>query len=98
MPRPPAQRRHASATRGDASVVVCPSAREAVVAATEAQGALAGGPIRVRMGLHTGEAQVIERTYVGMDVHRAARIAAAGHGGQVLLSHATSELLEEVDL
>ena len=51
------------------------------------------GPIRVRMGLHTGEPTVTEEGYVGIDVHRAARIAAAGHGGQILLSQATRDLV-----
>ena len=54
--------------------------------------ALAAGPVRVRMGLHTGEPARSEEGYVGFDVHRAARIAAAGHGGQVLLSQATADL------
>ena len=47
----------------------------------------------MRMGIHTGEPLLTEDGYVGMDVHRAARIAAAGHGGQILLSHATRDLL-----
>src|SRR5262249_49317768 len=56
-------------------------------------------PIRVRMSLHTGEPLVTDEGYVGIDVHRAARIAAAGHGGQVLLSQTTRELLgSEVEL
>jgi predicted ATPase/class 3 adenylate cyclase len=84
-------------TEGDAFFVVFPSAGEAVAAAAEAQAALAGGPVRVRMGLHTGEAQLVEGTYVGLEVHRAARIAAAGHGGQVLVSAATAALLEPGD-
>jgi hypothetical protein len=84
-------------TEGDAFFVAFPSARKAVAAAGEAQQALDQGPLRVRMGLHTGEAQVADGTYVGLDVHRAARIAAAGHGGQVLLSAATSALVE-IDL
>ena len=53
------------------------------------QAALADGPIRVRMGVHTGTPLVTEEGYVGADVHRAARIAAAGHGGQVLVSSST---------
>ena len=51
-------------------------------------------PIRVRMGIHTGEPIVTEEGYVGIDVHRAARIAAAGHGGQIVLSETTRGLLE----
>jgi predicted ATPase len=63
-----------------------------VAAAAEAQRALGDGPVRLRMGLHTGEPLRSEEGYVGFDVHRAARVAAAGHGGQVLLSQATAEL------
>ena len=50
-------------------------------------------PVRVRMGLHTGEPIIAPTGYVGMDVHRAARIGAAGHGGQVLLSQTTRDLI-----
>ncbi len=53
-----------------------------------------GVSVRVRMGLHTGEPQISSSNYVGIDVHRAARIAAAAHGGQVLLSQRTYELVE----
>ena len=60
----------------------------------DAQLALAGGPIRVRMGLHTGEPRVTEEGYVGLDVHKGARIAAVGYGGQVLLSQATQALVD----
>jgi predicted ATPase/uncharacterized protein HemY len=81
-------------TQGDAFFVVFARAGEAVTAASEAQSALAEGPFRVRMGLHTGEPLVTDEGYVGIDVHRAARIAAAGHGGQVLLSQATSDLVD----
>ena len=56
--------------------------------------ALESGPIRVRMGLHTGEPIVTDEGYVGIDVHRAARIAAAAHGGQIVLSETTRGLLE----
>ena len=51
--------------------------------------------MRVRMGLHTGEAEVRQDDYVGLDVHRAARICAAGHGGQVLISSSTRELVAD---
>jgi predicted ATPase/class 3 adenylate cyclase len=81
-------------TEGDAFFVVFVRAADAVAAAAEGQQALRGGPIRVRMGLHTGEPLVTDEGYVGIDVHRAARIAAAGHGGQVLVSQATRELLD----
>ena len=80
--------------QGDAFFVVFARASDAVLAAGEAQAALEGGPISVRMGLQTGEPSVTGEGYVGLDVHRAARIAAAGHGGQVLLGQATRELVE----
>ena len=63
-----------------------------MAAAVDAQAALGEGPVRVRMGLHTGEPLRVDEGYVGVDVHRAARIAAAGHGGQVLLSQATADI------
>src|SRR5436309_11745326 len=81
-------------TQGDAFFVAFLRATDAVAAAEEAQRAL-NGPIRVRMGLHTGEPVVTDEGYVGADVHRAARIAGAGHGGQALLSQATRDLLGE---
>jgi class 3 adenylate cyclase len=68
-------------------------ASNALAAAVASHAALAGGPIRVRMGVHTGEPLVTEEGYVGIDVHRAARIAAAGHGGQILVSQATCDLV-----
>src|SRR4051794_7725297 len=74
-------------TEGDGLFVVFASAREAVAAAIAAQRALASGQwperceIRVRMGVHTGEAALRTDEYVGLDVHRAARICAVGHGG-----------------
>jgi hypothetical protein len=79
-------------TQGDAFFVAFARASDAVAAAADAQGALSDGPVRVRMGLHTGEPLRADEGYVGFDVHRAARIAAAGHGGQVLLSQATADL------
>jgi class 3 adenylate cyclase len=80
-------------TGGDAFFVVFRSATQAVAAAAEAQAALRPGPIWVRMGLHTGEPYISEGDYVGLDVHKAARIAASGHGGQVVLSAETQGLL-----
>ena len=80
-------------TQGDAFFVAFARASDAIAAASDGQAALRGGPISVRMGLHTGEPVVTEEGYVGIDVHRAARIAAAGHGGQVLLSQATCDLV-----
>jgi predicted ATPase len=79
-------------TQGDAFFVAFPKASEALAAAAEGRDALAEGPIRVRIGLHTGEPLVAEEGYIGIDVHRAARIAAAGHGGQVLVSQSTRDL------
>ncbi len=81
-------------TQGDAFFVAFGRASDAIAAAAEAQRALADGPIRVRMGLHTGEPRLTEEGYVGLDVHRGARIAAVGHGGQVLLSQATRALVD----
>jgi predicted ATPase len=81
-------------TQGDAFFYAFPSAREAVEAAGEGQRALSAGPVRVRMGLHTGSPHVGGEGYVGADVHLAARIAAAGHGGQVLVSQATRALVD----
>jgi predicted ATPase/class 3 adenylate cyclase len=81
-------------TQGDAFFVAFTRATDAVAAAGEARDALVAGPIRVRMGLHTGEPLVTAEGYVGMDVHRAARIAAAAHGGQIVLSETTRRLLE----
>src|SRR5215217_8515528 len=70
-------------TQGDSFFFAFPTAPGALAAAAEAVEALAAGPIRVRMGLHTGTPHLTEEGYVGADVHRAARIAAAGHGDQV---------------
>ena len=80
-------------TQGDAFFVAFPTAGGALRAAAAAQKGLARGPIRVRMGLHTGTPHLTEEGYVGVDVHRAARIAACGHGGQVLVSASTAALL-----
>jgi predicted ATPase/class 3 adenylate cyclase len=81
-------------TQGDAFFVAFGRASDAVAAAADAQRALESGPIRVRMGLHTGEPRVTEEGYVGLDVHKGARIAAVGSGGQVLLSQATNALVD----
>ncbi len=88
-------------TQGDSFFVAFRRAKDAVAAAVAAQRDLAahpwphGGGVRVRMGLHTGEPQVGGERYVGLGVHKAARIGAAGHGGQVLLSRTTRELVED---
>jgi predicted ATPase/class 3 adenylate cyclase len=79
-------------TQGDAFFVAFVKASDALAAAEEATKALQSGPIRVRMGLHTGEPLVTEEGYVGIDVHRAARVAAAGYGGQILVSQSTRDL------
>ncbi len=79
-------------TEGDAFFAVFPTAPGALEAAAEAQETLAGGRLRVRMGIHTGTPHLAKDGYVGIDVHRAARIAACGHGGQVLVSAATASL------
>ena len=80
-------------TQGDAFFVAFPTAPGALAAAAEALDGLAAGPIRVRMGIHTGTPHLAEEGYVGVDVHRAARIAACGHGGQVLVSASTAALV-----
>jgi class 3 adenylate cyclase len=84
-------------TQGDAFFIAFPTVAGGLEAAREAQAALAQGPIRVRMGVHTGTPYVTEEGYVGPDIHKGARIAAAGYGGQVLLSKETQELVD-VDL
>jgi predicted ATPase/class 3 adenylate cyclase len=81
-------------TQGDAFFVAFSRAADAVAAAAKAQRALGAGPIRVRMGIHTGEPLVTQEGYVGMDVHRAARIAASAHGGQIVVSGTTRRLLQ----
>ena len=88
-------------TRGDSFLVVFGSARAAVEGAVAAQRALAahtwldGVEPRVRMGVHTGEPVVSSEGYVGLDVHRAARIGDAANGGQVLVSESTRSLIGE---
>jgi predicted ATPase/class 3 adenylate cyclase len=81
-------------TEGDSFFVAFPTASGALEGAREAQEGLSPGPISVRMGLHTGTAHMAEDDYVGEDVHKGARIAAAGHGGQVLISKETRQLVE----
>ena len=86
---------------GDGVFLAFEQARDAVAAAIEVQLALAHEPwapeeaVRLRIGLHTGEPDVGDEGYVGIDVHLAARICAAGHGGQVVLSRRTNELVPE---
>src|SRR5947209_860001 len=87
-------------TQGDSFFVAFARATDALEASVDAQLALAahlwpeGVAVRVRMGLHTGEPQLSAGNYVGLDVHRAARIMSAGYGGQVLLSATTQELVK----
>ena len=76
-------------TQGDAFFYAFPDARDAVSAADEGREALRPGQIHVRVGIHTGTPHLGSEGYVGHDVHLGARIGAAGHGGQVLLSDAT---------
>jgi len=89
-------------TEGDSFFVIFRGAVEAVGAAVGAQRALAAEhwpsdrAVRVRMGLHTGEVDVVANEYVGLDVHRAARVEAAAHGGQVLITGATYDLVRSV--
>jgi class 3 adenylate cyclase/CheY-like chemotaxis protein len=87
--------------RGDEFFVAFDDATAAAVAAVSAQRGIAehpwpeGAELRVRMGMHTGEAIYADEDYLGVEVHRAARICFAGHGGQILLSEATHTLLPE---
>jgi predicted ATPase/class 3 adenylate cyclase len=88
-------------TEGDATFAVFPEARAAMAAAIDAQRALGaregqdGVDVRVRMGLHSGEAYLAGDDYGGFEVNRAARIAAAGHGGQILISDTTRALIAD---
>jgi len=92
---------HEFGAAGDALFIAFNSVQDAIRSAIAAQSALndhawpGGRPLRVRMGLHTCEAMATADDYVGIGVHRASRICAAGHGGQVLLSHTTHALLTE---
>jgi predicted ATPase len=85
-------------TQGDAFFVAFGDAGEALAAAREAQEALAPEAIRVRMGLHTGEPLLTDEGYVGVDVHKAARICSAGHGGQILVSERTKLAVADGEL
>ena len=88
-------------TQGDSFFVAFVSARDAVRAAVEGQRTILShrwpheAQVNVRMGIHTGQAVVSDGRYTGLAVHRAARVGAAGHGGQVLVSQATQTLLED---
>ncbi|MGQ0549553.1 MAG: tetratricopeptide repeat protein [Armatimonadota bacterium] len=92
---------HEFETQGDGLFVAFPTARGALAAAVAAQRALhgypwpEGAPVRVRMGLHTGQPTVTDSGYIGLDLHRTARICTAGHGGQILVSQTTRDLAED---
>ena len=87
-------------TEGDGTFFVFRDADAAVAAAVDSQRRLAshpwpgGAPVHVRIGVHTGEGRLLGNSYVGLDVHRVARIAAAGHGGQIVMSSVTRALVE----
>ena len=91
---------HELRTEGDSFFIVFGTALQACAGAAAVQKALhahqwpEGGAVRVRIGVHTGEATLVGNEYLGLDVHRAARVAAAGHGGQVLLSETTRALVD----
>jgi predicted ATPase/class 3 adenylate cyclase len=85
-------------TQGDSFLCAFARASDAVAAAAAAQRALQQTPVEVRMGIHTGEPTRTEEGYVGVDLHRGARVMAAAHGGQVLVSQTTRDLLSEVPL
>src|SRR5215218_7260840 len=92
---------HEIDTQGDSFFVAFRRAKDAVAAAIACQRRLAehawpdAAQLRVRMGIHTGEPAIGGARYIGLGVHRAARICAAGHGGQVLVSQTTRELLRD---
>jgi predicted ATPase/class 3 adenylate cyclase len=81
-------------TAGDSLLAAFSTAPSAVAAALEVQAALVEGPTRVRIGIHTGTPHVTESGYAGIDVDRAARLAAAAHAGQILTSPATAALVD----
>ena len=91
---------HELRTEGDSFFIVFDSALQACAGAAAAQKALHahqwpdGGAVRVRIGVHTGEATLVGNEYLGLDVHRAARVASAGHGGQILVSETTRALVD----
>ena len=92
---------HELRTEGDSFFIVFDSALQACAGAATVQMKLQekgwpdGAEVRVRIGLHTGEATLVGNEYLGLDVHRAARVASAGHGGQVLVSETTRALVDQ---
>jgi class 3 adenylate cyclase len=89
---------HEMDTAGDGFFIAFERAGDAVAAAVDAQRALVDSQVRVRMGLHSAEPYLDDDGYVGVGVNRAARICAAGHGGQILLSNATAGIVEDLGL
>src|SRR6266852_8184433 len=85
-------------TQGDSFFVVFDRAGDAITAAAEALRALADTRVRVRIGIHTGEPEAGGRGYVGLAVHRAARICAAANGGQIVMSQATRSVVGDDEL
>jgi len=81
-------------TQGDAFLYAFAAPGDALEAAARGQQALSVGPVRVRMGLHTGDVRLTGEGYAGRELHRAARIAASAHGGQVVVSAATAALVD----
>ena len=81
-------------TQGDALFFAFPEPSGALTAAQQMTEGLASGPIQVRVGLHTGSPRLGEEGYVGSDVHFGARVAACAHGGQIVLSQATRDLVD----
>ena len=79
-------------TEGDALFVAFARVSDALDTASEVQAGLGDGPVRVRIGIHTGEPLLVDGNYVGLDVHKAARICGVAHGGQVVVSQATRDL------
>ena len=92
---------HVVKTTGDGLHAVFESAHRAVMAAMDAQARLSAeqwdlpSPLRVRMGIHTGESEIRNGDYYGTAVNRAARIAASPHGGQIVVSHSTEQLVRD---
>ena len=80
-------------THGESFFFVFAGAKDACAAAAGIHAALADMPIRLRIGVHTGEPELVENHYAGIDLHRAARISAAAHGGQTVVSERTRALL-----
>ncbi len=89
---------HEVDTQGDAFFFAFTTATAALEASARVQDGLSDGPIRIRIGIHTGSPRRTDEGYVGTDVHRASRIAASGHGGQTLVSASTAALAPGVEL